>query len=79
MRTQVTSPAPKKKPTPKPPKVQRALYDIEESAELLSISRSYLFELIKNGEISIVKLGRRTLLPPEEISRLIASHLKTAL
>ncbi len=62
------------------PQVPRALlYDLEEMCELCHISRSYLFALIKNREISIVKLGRRTLVPAEEVNRLIANHLKPAL
>lgn len=76
---QAPIPAPTQEQAPIPPSVQRAAYGLEEVLEMIPISRSYLFELIREREIAIVKLGRRTLVPHEEISRLIANHLKPAL
>lgn len=39
----------------------------EESAELLGIGRTTLYALIKAGELHMVKIGRRTLVPMDEL------------
>jgi excisionase family DNA binding protein len=38
----------------------------------LTISRSHLYNLIKKGEIRVVKIGHRTVVPASEIDRLLA-------
>ncbi len=51
---------------------RRAAYPIPEAAFLLGISRSGLYELIANGTIRRVKIGRRALIPAVEIERIVA-------
>ena len=46
------------------------LYEINEALDLLQISRATLFRWIRNGKITPLKLGRRTLIPLSEIKRL---------
>lgn len=43
-----------------------------EAANQLSISRSHIYNLIAKGEISVVKIGTRTVVPDTEITRLLA-------
>ena len=52
---------------------RRAAYPILEAAFLLGISRSGLYNLIDNGAIRRVKLGRRSLIPADEIDRLLST------
>ena len=41
----------------------RLLYRVDEVVELLSLSRSRVFELLRSGELRSVKQGRRRLVP----------------
>ena len=49
----------------------RMLRNIPETMQLLNISRSMLYELIKSGEIKPIKLGRKTLFHHHEIERFV--------
>jgi excisionase family DNA binding protein len=55
----------------------RLLHDLDETADLLSISRRVVDRLVRDGEIDSVKLGRRRLVPHEAltdyIERLVAA------
>jgi excisionase family DNA binding protein len=50
---------------------QRAAFTIVEAAERLTISRSSLYRLIGRNQIRVVKIGHRSVIPAEEISRLL--------
>lgn len=50
----------------------RLLHDLDETAELLSISRRVVDRLIKDGKIDTVKLGRRRLVPHEALEDYVA-------
>ncbi|OPY75810.1 MAG: Helix-turn-helix domain protein [Syntrophorhabdus sp. PtaU1.Bin153] len=49
------------------------LYSVTETLKILSISRSNLYGLTKDGKIASVKLGSRTLFKESELSRFIES------
>jgi excisionase family DNA binding protein len=51
----------------------RLVVTVAEAAKLLGISRSFAYELVKRGELPIVRLGRRQLVPKESLSRLMES------
>ena len=51
---------------------ERLLYPLPEAQVLLSFGRSKLYELIAAGEIEVVKVGRRTLVPRESLERFVA-------
>ena len=51
--------------------VRPAGFTPREAAEQLSISRSHLYNLISRGEIRVVKVGRRTVVPAVEIDRVL--------
>lgn len=46
-------------------------FRVNDALRLLSISRSHLYGLALKGELRIVKVGNRTLIPAAEIERLI--------
>jgi excisionase family DNA binding protein len=49
----------------------RAAYPLEEARQLLGgIARQTIYAMRDRGEIRLVKLGRRTLVPASEIRRL---------
>jgi excisionase family DNA binding protein len=51
----------------------RLVVTIAEAAKLLGISRSFAYQLVKRGELPVVRLGRRQLVPKESLSRLMES------
>ena len=55
--------------------VADGLMTIQEAAEFLSVSRSKLYELMDNGELIFVKLGRSRRIPRRALIDLAASGL----
>ena len=51
----------------------RLLYPYEEAWEALGIKRSMFYEVVAGGKIRPVKIGRRSLIPHEELERYVAS------
>lgn len=49
------------------------LYTMEEAAELLRVSREYLYRMRKNGQLVVVRFGRRVLVESGELDRVIAA------
>jgi excisionase family DNA binding protein len=44
------------------------------AVQLIGVSRSRIYELIRDGEIETVKIGTTTLIPMDSLERLIASR-----
>ena len=58
--------------------IERAAYPLDEAGKLLGgISRGTFYSMKKRGEIRLVKLGRRTLVPADEIRRLVGESDST--
>lgn len=54
-------------PQPEPARmVPPVSYRVEEAARALGIGRTFVFQLIKEGRLKAVKIGRRTLIPVAE-------------
>ncbi|MFZ1414148.1 MAG: helix-turn-helix domain-containing protein [Defluviicoccus sp.] len=47
--------------------MDRLAFSIEESAKVLGVGRSHVYELIKRGLIVPAKLGRRTIIAKSEL------------
>jgi len=47
------------------------LHSVKETLKVLSISRTNLYSLVKDGKIKPLKLGKRTLFPESELNRFI--------
>ena len=48
-----------------------AAYSIDEAARQLSLSRSTVYELIRDGQPRVVKVGRRSIVSAGEIARFL--------
>jgi excisionase family DNA binding protein len=48
------------------------LMSVPSAARVLGIGTTLLFRLIKSHDIAVVRLGRRSLVPLEEIERIVA-------
>jgi excisionase family DNA binding protein len=55
------------------PAVVPVLYDVDEAAAALRLSRSLLYELIRSGRLRTVKAGRRRLVPVAALEEYVAS------
>jgi excisionase family DNA binding protein len=54
------------------------LLSIEAASELLGISQSGIYRLLRGGELPCVKVGGRTLIEPGEIREFIAARRRAA-
>ena len=55
--------------------ITRAAYPLDEAQALLgNVSRAFLYKMAARGEIRLVRLGRRVLVPADEIRRLVGSN-----
>lgn len=50
----------------------RLLHDLDEAADLLSVSRRVVESLIREGDLDSVKLGRRRLVPHDALQAYVA-------
>lgn len=55
--------------------VREGLDRIEEAAEFLGLSRSYIYKLMDRGELAYVKVGRSRRIPHQAVLELAARHL----
>lgn len=51
--------------------MERMVFSIQEVAEMLGISKSYAYELVRNGTIPALQLGRKRVIPKEEFKKWI--------
>jgi excisionase family DNA binding protein len=50
----------------------RLVYTVAEAGELLGISRAFAYELVARGELPVIRLGRRRLVPKAGLLALVA-------
>ena len=53
------------------------LFDCTETARILGISKSMVRKLVRQGRISVVRIGRLVRIPRDEIVRISSTHRKT--
>ena len=64
--------------TPTLPSDDRLVYSVTEVGELLGISRAFAYELVARGELPVVRLGRRRLVPKFALLSLLGAELADA-
>lgn len=52
------------------------LLTVEEAAERLRLSRGFLYQLIRRGEIPTVKIGKARRIRPADLERFITAHVE---
>ncbi len=50
---------------------ERLTYTVEECARLLGIGRQLAYDRVKTGEIPVIKVGRRLLVPRRALEKLL--------
>jgi excisionase family DNA binding protein len=53
------------------PHTQRLVYSVAEAGEILGISRAFAYELVSRGELPVVRLGRRIVIPKAALHAII--------
>jgi excisionase family DNA binding protein len=53
---------------------ERLVYTVAEAGELLGISRAFAYELLARGELPVIRLGRRRLVPKVALLSLIEAQ-----
>lgn len=56
--------------------MEKIVYSIPEVAQLLGISRSYAYELVKRNELPILKMGKRRMIPKCYLEQWIQQNTK---
>ena len=51
-------------------RLNRLTYTVNEACRMLSIGRSSLYDLVKSGDLQLVKIAGRSLVPRSELERL---------
>ncbi len=51
---------------------ERLTLTVEEAAKLLGIGRQLAYDRVKTGEIPVIKIGRRLLVPRSALEKLLA-------
>ena len=50
---------------------ERLVYSVAEAGALLGISRAFAYELVARGELPVIRLGRRCLVPKKALRALL--------
>jgi excisionase family DNA binding protein len=53
---------------------ERLVYTVAEAGELLGISRAFAYELVARGELPVICLGRRRLVPKVALLALVGQN-----
>ena len=48
---------------------------VPEACRRIGIGRTMFYELVKHGDVRVIRIGSRTLVPESELQKLIASRL----
>lgn len=51
--------------------IEPKTYSIEEAAQLLGIGRNHAYEAAKRGEIPVIRIGKRLLVPKAALDRML--------
>jgi excisionase family DNA binding protein len=62
------------RPTPALPNDDRLVYSVAEVGDLLGISRAFAYELVARGELPVVRLGRRRLVPKVALLAMLGAN-----
>jgi excisionase family DNA binding protein len=52
--------------------ISRQTYTLEEAAKLLGVGRNQAYDAAKRGQIPVLKIGRRLLVPKAALNRMLS-------
>jgi excisionase family DNA binding protein len=62
---------------PEQPRRQRETLSVVEAAEILGISRSSAFHAASKGELPVIRIGKRLLIPRAALERMLGGPSKS--
>jgi len=51
--------------------MERLTFSVEEAAELIGVGRSAAYEAVRRGEIPVIRIGRRVLVPRSRLFQML--------
>lgn len=51
---------------------EKLVLTVEEAGELLGVSRPHAYKLVKLGQLPVIRLGRRLVVPKASLSRMLS-------
>ncbi|MFO1087040.1 MAG: helix-turn-helix domain-containing protein [Reyranellaceae bacterium] len=57
----------------------RRVYTAEETARILGICRNRVYEALKRGELPLLRIGSRMLVPRDQLDRMLSGDAPVAL
>lgn len=60
-------------------KMEKRAFTIGEVAELLCVSKSYIYQLVRENKIPNLKLGKRKLIPIEQFNKWLETQAESQL
>ena len=57
--------------------MEKLVYSVQEVADLLGISKSYAYELVRNGTIPVLQLGKKRVVPKEKLNEWINGKIES--
>ena len=52
-------------------RAEKQTYSVDQAAELLGISRGTAYDAVKTGELPVIRLGKRLLVPKAALDRML--------
>lgn len=56
--------------------MEKLVYNATEMAEVLGISRSYAYQLIKQKKVPVIEIGNKLMVPKKQLQRWIDGELE---
>ena len=56
--------------------MEKLVYNATEMAEILGISRSYAYQLIKQKKVPVIEIGNKMMVPKKQLQRWIDGELE---
>lgn len=51
--------------------MERMTYNIAEAAKVLGVSKSFMYKLVRNNEVPVIRLGKRLVIPKVKLQEFI--------
>ena len=56
---------------PRPINDNKLCYTVPEAAQMLGLSRNFVYDLVKQGQLPVVKFGKRLLIPRVALEKIL--------
>lgn len=58
-------------------KINKAVYSVTEAAKVLGISRTLAYDLANSGELPVLRLGKRMVIPKASLERILENVVRS--